>query len=144
MKSIYRALLLTILVAPVAGSLGAQAPVQETTFQIASVKALPTYSFMNISYDHVSLPGITVKGLLMYAYKLRLDQILGSPEWTSTEFWAIRAKPPAGTDLTQADTIRKMLQSLLEDRFRLKVHLESKEAPLDVLVIDSIQRPTVN
>jgi hypothetical protein len=46
----------------------------------------------------------------------------------------------------------RMLRALLEDRFKLKVHretrelpqLESSKGPMEVLVIDSVSKPAEN
>ena len=60
------------------------------------------------------------------------------PAWTKTERWEIEAKLPANSipaysvwQLHVLDTpqINQMLQVLLEDRFRLKVHRETRELP---------------
>jgi len=87
-------------------------------FEVASVKPAQARGFMNTSPGgQVSISGMTVKGLLTYAYKLRDDQVLGGPAWIATELWAIQAKAPDGTDMKDAEVIRQMLQSLLEGAF---------------------------
>jgi uncharacterized protein (TIGR03435 family) len=105
-------------------------------FEVASIKPAQTRGFMNISPSgQVSVSGMTVKGLLTFAYKLRDDQVLGGPAWIATEVWAIQAKAPDGRDMQDAEVIRQMLQSLLQDRFQLKVHNESRDFSVYLLSV---------
>jgi len=60
--------------------------------------------------------------LIMWASKINDYQLVGAPSWASDRY-DIAAKPGAATDPDR----RLMLQSLLEDRFKLKVHREGKE-----------------
>ena len=55
------------------------------------------------------------------------------PKWATTDTFEIRAVA-AGTP-TQ-DQMRLMLQSLLADRFSLKIHFETTQAPVLALVLD--------
>jgi uncharacterized protein (TIGR03435 family) len=64
------------------------------------------------------------------------------PEWVKTDRWEIEATLPAGSPVTYTarqlqtgDTrqLNQMLQVLLEDRFHLKVHRETREIPVYAL-----------
>src|SRR4051812_27131370 len=65
--------------------------------------------------------------------RLFTSQIIGLPDWTSTEHWDITAKVSdefAGQ--TAAEQFRKMapmVQTLLEDRFKLKLHRDTQPQP---------------
>ncbi len=59
------------------------------------------------------------------------DNAISAPDWLNFERYDIAAKFPAGTPLEQ---VRVMLQNLLADRFKLKLHRESKELPIYALV----------
>jgi bla regulator protein blaR1 len=70
--------------------------------------------------------------------------IVGSlPAWVGTERWEIQATLPPGTPTYSAEQRREreslqvnlMLQVLLEDRFRLAIHRETRELPVYVLVV---------
>jgi uncharacterized protein (TIGR03435 family) len=67
---------------------------------------------------------ITVLALMTMAYDLPSFQITGGPDWIRTQRFDVRARMDAATTPAQA---RLMVQSLLEDRFRLKAGLESRE-----------------
>jgi uncharacterized protein (TIGR03435 family) len=62
---------------------------------------------------------------------LKLYQISG-PDWIGTDRFDIAASLPEGTLPAE---IPRMTQSLLEDRFQLKVHLEKKDFPIYALEI---------
>ncbi len=74
---------------------------------------------------------LDLKTLLTYAYGVKPYQITG-PDWMSTTRFDIVAKMPAGST---KDDAPKMLQSLLEDRFKLVTHRTSAEHPVLALVV---------
>ena len=59
--------------------------------------------------------------------------IEGSPSWVKTEIFTIEAKPenPQTTEMMRGP----MLQALLEERFKLKIHRGTKQIPIYVLVV---------
>ena len=74
------------------------------------------------------VPLITYVG---YAYEIRNYQIVG-PDWLRSELFDIVAKLPDGSTTKE---VPRMLRALLEDRFGLKVHRETKEFPVYALEI---------
>ena len=74
---------------------------------------------------------LDLKTLLTYAYGVKPYQITG-PDWMSTERFDIVAKMPEGSKKEDAP---KMLQTLLEDRFKLTTHRTSAEHPVLALVV---------
>ena len=66
-----------------------------------------------------------------YAYGVKPYQITG-PDWMSTTRFDIVAKMPEGSKKEDA---AKMLQSLLEERFKLTAHHTSAEHPVLALVV---------
>jgi uncharacterized protein (TIGR03435 family) len=68
---------------------------------------------------------------------LRPEQIVGAPAWFQSDRYDIAAKTPDGAvpreDVTFI-TMRPFLQSLLEDRFKLKTHRETRQLPIYALV----------
>jgi uncharacterized protein (TIGR03435 family) len=72
-----------------------------------------------------------------FAYKLSLYQenvlVSEAPEWVVSENFDIEARA-AGTNPTK-DQMRVMMQSLLADRFKLAVHVETRQAPVFALVL---------
>ena len=74
---------------------------------------------------------LDLRTLLTYAYGVKPFQITG-PDWMSTTRFDIVAKMPAGSTKEDAP---KMLQSLLEERFKLVTHRTSAEHPVLALVV---------
>jgi uncharacterized protein (TIGR03435 family) len=74
--------------------------------------------------------------LISEAYGVKPTQITGGPDWMKNPLSAPRfdifAKMPDGA---KAEDAPKMLQALLEDRFKLKVHRENKERQVMALVV---------
>ncbi|HWB83900.1 MAG TPA: TIGR03435 family protein [Bryobacteraceae bacterium] len=74
---------------------------------------------------------LTLKDLIAQAYKVKPYQITG-PDWIGGQRFDILAKLPEGAS---KDEVPMMLQALLEDRFKLSVHRESKEHAVLALVV---------
>jgi uncharacterized protein (TIGR03435 family) len=74
---------------------------------------------------------LAIKDLITIAYKVKPYQITG-PDWMANERFDIYAKMPEGAS---KDDAPKMLQALLEDRFKLATHRESKEHPVLALLV---------
>ncbi len=73
----------------------------------------------------------TLEYLISSAYRVKPFQI-SAPEWISAVRYDIAAKIPAGV---ATDLVPEMLQSLLEDRLKLKCHRTSKEFDVYVLSV---------
>ena len=70
--------------------------------------------------------------LIMSAWHLNRDEIIGGPDWLETAGWDIDARFPAGASPAQAP---QMLQSMLAERFRLVVHRETRILPVYALTV---------
>ena len=107
-------------------------PADRPKFEVASIKPSQEQRFMMVR----ALPGrltatAPLRLLIQNAYTAQAFQIVGGPGWIDSERFAIEAK--AGGDASRAQ-IFLMLQSLLEDRFQLKIHRETRELPVYALV----------
>lgn len=121
---------------------GVAAPqAQETvpqSFEVASIKpsAPDTRGMMKMGTSpggRYTASGITVKILIQQAYDLKDFQISGGPSWLTSERYDIVAK--ADMPNINRDQLKVLLQSLLAERFNLKVHRETKELPIYTLVV---------
>jgi uncharacterized protein (TIGR03435 family) len=79
----------------------------------------------------IHYPRISLKYLLINAYGVNDYQISG-PDWLDTEFFGIEATMSPDTTKEQ---FRAMLQNLLADRFKLKIHREAREGLAYSLVV---------
>jgi uncharacterized protein (TIGR03435 family) len=74
-----------------------------------------------------------------FAYKVRLSpegreaMLAGLPKWVNTESFTIRAR--AMGEPTK-DEMRRMMQALLADRFKLVVHYQTRVVPVLALTLD--------
>jgi uncharacterized protein (TIGR03435 family) len=120
-----------------------QAPATEAAYDVATIKPA------DVSRDGRRwvgfLPtGLTVKNLplqmlIREAFALEDDRILGAPAWVKSSRFDIEAKVaeseiPAVKNMT-VDQRKAMLRPLLQDRFDLKFHYESRTLPVYELVI---------
>jgi len=90
---------------------------------------MPTGPHVNparAEYHYMSLTA-----LIAMAYKINAAQITG-PDWLSTVQWDIVAKMPEGASVEDAPA---MLRTLLEERFKLSVHRQTKDQPVLALVL---------
>ena len=74
---------------------------------------------------------LDLRSLMSYAYGVKPYQISG-PDWMATTRFDILAKMPEGSKKEDAP---KMLQTLLEERFKLTTHRDSAEHPVLALVV---------
>jgi len=77
-------------------------------------------------YDYMSL-----KLLIAYAYNVKMYQISG-PQWLDEQRFDVVGKMPDGAS---SDDAPKMLQALLEDRFKLVVHRKTESQQVMGLMV---------
>jgi uncharacterized protein (TIGR03435 family) len=109
-------------------------------FEVASIRphtGMYTVVRVSISGPKVTIDAYGLTGLIMDAYHLNgRYQISGGPNWMDSDsdrFDIVANSPGEGTP--SGDDVRRMLQTLLADRFQLKLHRESQERPVFALVV---------
>jgi uncharacterized protein (TIGR03435 family) len=84
----------------------------------------------------------TVSGLIREAYQTKGDSSLlifattpieGGPSWTNSDRYSIQATAEGAPSLEIMRGL--MLQALLEDRFQLKIHQETRQVPVYALTV---------
>lgn len=106
----------------------------QSTFEVASVKRSERCSLSNhIDPERISLVGDPLKVILMEAYSVKMDQIVG-PSWLDSDCFDIIAKVPRGSTKQQ---IGDMYRSLLAERFKLVAHKEPRDRIGYALVVDN-------
>jgi uncharacterized protein (TIGR03435 family) len=115
-------------------------PVAQTpgpTFEVASVKPHTSddqRSIMTVQPGgRFTMRNEPLRLLIRTAYQLQDDQIVGGPAWLSSDRFDIDAKAP--DEEAFLNRLAAMLQALLADRFGLRVHHDSKELPVFVVVL---------
>lgn len=135
--------------APAAGS-AQSAPMStlptSASFEVASIK--PNHSgemrfFVSWQPGRFNATGMTVKFLITMAYDVKEFQVSGGPSWVNSERYDIDAKEPDSI-AQEVDKLPReqrrpladsMLQSLLADRFQLKLTHGTKDMPAYALVV---------
>jgi uncharacterized protein (TIGR03435 family) len=122
-----------------APELRAQAGVSK--FEVASVRRSPPLQLpivapfragMFVDPGRVEIKLMSLRDLILIAYRIKPFQLTSTPDWLTTEVFDIMATIPAGVSKAR---VPEMLQSLLAERFGLKIRRESKEMPVYALTV---------
>jgi uncharacterized protein (TIGR03435 family) len=153
MKNTGTSLAVVLAVVVLAGGAHAQSsePEKKLSFDVASIKpGDPSSGRVMIGPapgGGLRMVNVTLKQMIAFAYDVRDFQISGGPSWLTSERFEIVGKPEQSSQETDfakmADSQRRaamdrnrlMLRSLLEERFQLKLHKETKELPVYALVV---------
>ena len=115
-------------------SIAALAQPGPAAFEVASVKASqPGREAIEIGPSSLTMRNIRLNACIRWAYDIQEYQVAG-PNWLNDVAFDIFAKSAAPA--TEAD-LRKMLQTLLANRFKLTFHNETREIPALILVVSS-------
>jgi uncharacterized protein (TIGR03435 family) len=112
------------------------APTDHPQFEVASIK--PNTSGNGLVMIRPPVGGrftatnVTLNMLVGLAYKLRPNQISGGPAWAASERYDILAKAEGNP---AQDQLASMVRALLEERFQLVAHKETKDMPVYALLI---------
>jgi uncharacterized protein (TIGR03435 family) len=141
------ALLMLAALAPAIVALRAAPQEAEPAFEVASIKRDitgqlgPLYNMLPPTFR---VERATLKNLIRMAYWVHDFQILGASGWINSERYNIEAKNPGTPVQNQSSpglneayrTLQlRRLQTLLQDRFKLAVHRETKEVPIYELTV---------
>jgi bla regulator protein blaR1 len=131
---------LLLLGATLAVALAQSSPARKE-FDVVSVKpSAPdehnSFMLRILPGGRAEIAGMTLKRLVMESYDVKAFQVSGGPSWIATERFDISTVSegaPARFPLAQ---FRQMLRAVLEDRFQLKVHQETKEMSVYALEVE--------
>lgn len=135
-------LLVTLAAVVSLATLAAQTPAPK--FDVASVKrAVPGTPGSRVRF----LPGgrfvgenVAIQFVIQQVYGVRDYQIIAAPQWKAiiadgyTSRYQIEGKGPESATEAQ---LKEMVKTLLADRFQLRLHMETRNLPVYVLVPDS-------
>src|SRR5580692_7318422 len=104
-----------------------QSPATPLSFEVADVKANKSGE-VRMAVDmqgggRLTMHNVPMKVMVTMAYHVRPDAITGGPAWIDSDRFDIIAK---AAQTTPPDDLRRMLQTLLAERFKLAIHQESK------------------
>jgi len=93
----------------------------------------------------VTVTNIAPRALIRYAYQLADFQLVGGPSWMDNDKFDMVAKlegdPEYGIPGGAPDAIQLAMRNLLADRFKLKIHRETREMDIYALVMAKAGTP---
>ncbi|HTA44199.1 MAG TPA: M56 family metallopeptidase [Bryobacteraceae bacterium] len=112
------------------------------SFEVASVKPgnpnSGRFGFGRRSNEFIA-DNAPLSILISAAYNVQVHQIFGGPKWVNTDRFTIEAKPNAATPIPEGpegmNQLNLMLQSLLQERFKLALHRETRTEQVYELVV---------
>jgi uncharacterized protein (TIGR03435 family) len=140
-----------LLIAAASISLACPMLVAQTapSFDVATIKPHPfaarsSWFGIRTTPDGTYAASVALVNLVRSAYAYQLfDQVSGGPNWARTDLFDLQAKMSEADvavmqtlDSAEATARRKqMMQAFLAERFKLKVHSETRQAPVFELVV---------
>jgi uncharacterized protein (TIGR03435 family) len=111
-------------------------PPPPPSFEVATIKPTdPQFQGVRIQTPpngQVNIQGLTLSFLIQTIWFITPDMIVGAPKSLDADRWDIAAKvsaAPGGAPQTDLDSMIVMVRALLEDRFKLKTHMEDRVVP---------------
>ena len=93
---------------------------------------MPRFGIQTQPGGRFSAARSTLKRLIAEAFEVKDYQIEGGPAWLTTDYFDIAAN--AGAEASPAD-VKTMLRTLLSERFGLRTHSDTRQAPMYVLTV---------
>src|SRR5215831_18034646 len=111
-------------------------PPARTRFEVASVKqntGSDGRAFIQAVQGRLIMTNLPLRRLILNAYDLQDYQLSGDPPWANSEHYDIQAKADGNPSVREMEG--PMLQALLEDRFKLAIHRETRQLPVYELTV---------
>jgi uncharacterized protein (TIGR03435 family) len=131
----------------------AQSP---AAFDVASIRRNPgvgSNTRIDVSGGRLTMTNASPKTMIRNAYGILSFQLAGEPRWLDTDMYDIVATTGSSEKISP-EQLKLLLQNLLADRFRLKVHWETRKTSVYALVVDKngpkfkesaeVQEPGIN
>jgi uncharacterized protein (TIGR03435 family) len=105
-------------------------------FEVASVKPAANpdgQALLQAVPGRLRMQNLTLRRLILNAFGVQDYQLAGDPPWIASEHYDIQATGPGDTSVQQMEG--PMLQALLEERFKLTIHRETRQLPVYELTL---------
>ena len=117
---------------------------QPQPFDVAVVK--PNHSGSGSTtgrtfHGQLTATNVTVRDLVLRAFQLMNTQVTGGPDWINSERYEVTARTE-DTSISD-DRLWLSLQPLLSERFHLKLHRTTKDAPIYSLIVGQAKHTPV-
>ena len=130
------ALISVLTLSAIIASVSAQDPAAPIPY-VASVKRADAGfgGQIRIAPGNISVNGMPVRMLIRQAYgQLQDFQLIGGPPWINSDRFNIEAKPEGGGPMSP-QVLQSVFRQILEERFALKAHKETRELPIYALML---------
>jgi uncharacterized protein (TIGR03435 family) len=107
-------------------------------FEVATIKpSAPDRTGRGAGFSNrrFTISNYTLLDMITFAYDIHPRQVTNIPSWAESERFDIAAQPVAEGQPT-APQLKKMLQALLADRFKLAFHRDKKELSVYAITVD--------
>ena len=140
MTRLARLSLALALCLPAAPTASAQEGQPAPRFEVASIKPnvsgprafqMPEFS----QGGRFTFTNVTLVDMIVQSFPTRRIQMEGGPGWIDSDRFDVAAKADVSAGDVKPPQMRLMLRSLLEDRFQLKLHTETRETNVLTLVV---------
>ena len=131
----HRVILIALVVVATATVLTAQ-----LTFEVASLRPSPSLTSggtMGQKPGRFFAANVPPVSFITFAYDIKGYQLFGAPDWARTDRFNLEAT--TGPNVA-TDHIREMMRSLLQERFKLRIHRETRQLEGYALVRISPER----
>jgi uncharacterized protein (TIGR03435 family) len=133
-----RTLIFGLCLVAIAAVVSAQSPARsdESTFEVATLKQNRSgergSGIRRLPGGRVTVTNMPVRALITFAYQLGQFQLTGGPTWLADDRFDITAKMEGNPDWGgpgsgRPDPITLAMRKLLAERFKLKLHTESRD-----------------
>jgi len=144
-KSLLVSTAVMTLAAPVAIGALTVAP-RPDTLELTAAGTAPSFTTATVKVNTTGAPrvmmrvtpggiwdasNVTLESMVRLAYRLQEFQVAGGPAWIYTDRFDIQAQSEQGS---APGEFGRRMQTLLSERFNLKVHTETRELPIYALV----------
>jgi len=120
-------------------------PAQKLSFDVISIKPAAPLTERIIGGgtrgDRYTMRAATLRMLLQSAYQrpsatpVAPLKVIGGPGWMDNDRYDIQATADCGGGALSREQVQLMIQSMLEDRFQLKTHIDTREGEVYNLVV---------
>ena len=112
----------------------ASAQNQRPAVDVVSVKAARTNRFVPAEINPQSFRTVmSLAYAIEWAYEVQDYQVSGGPAWLRRDYYEIEMKTAGPATKKE---MREVLQTVLAERFKLKLHREAKEMPVYAMTIE--------
>lgn len=105
-------------------------------FEVASIKqrtdGASTSACCLGAGGRLNIKNQRISNVIGFAWTMKYYQLVGGPSWLESDRFDIEAKAEGSSS---QDEMKQMLQSLLEERFHLKIHQETRQLPVYTLTL---------